>query len=474
MATTTVPASAASVDGVDDELVTRRLARFVHRSRWSGLPAAVQHEAVRAFVNWVGCAYGGSFHPAVERALPALAGLSSSGACTVIGRSIRLDPLSASLLNGLSVGANAFDDAHVQTVIHPAAPTVSALLAYAEEHPVSGSEFLHALILSHELQCRLSCALAVAPARCHTGHYMTGLIGPIGVAAGVGKLMSLSEQQLVWAMGIAAMQGGGVRSAHATMSSAFIPGNAGRNGLLAAHLAAGNFTCQDEPLMTSNGLLQVIGDPPNPRALTGGLGYHWECMNVAIKPFPNGCLIHAATDVCLKLVHAHRFAVEDVERVEIWAHKLSLELTGRKEPRSADEAQGSLYHWAAAALVRGHAGLSEASEASVHDPAIISLRSRVVASADDDLQPDEARASVVLNDGRRLEAEVRPHMGAAQRPLSDDQVEAKFLGQAEAPLGNVRARQLAALCWNLPQASDVGRGAPGFWGAQGENPHHAS
>jgi hypothetical protein len=94
----------------------------------------------------------------------------------------------------------------------------------------------------------------------------------------------------------------------------------------------------------------------------------------------------------------------------------------------------------------------------------VDLRSRIVASIADDLQPDEARATVVLRDGRRLAAEVRPHVGSAQRPLSDEQVDAKFLAQVEGPLGAERARALAAVCWALPQARDVGRAAPGVWG----------
>ncbi|MEY4140143.1 MAG: hypothetical protein RLZZ371_2325 [Pseudomonadota bacterium] len=443
---------------------TRQLARFVHQSRWTDLPEAVQHEAVRAFLNWVGCAHSGAFSSAAETALPVLQALSGAQVCTVIGRGIRLDPLNAALFNGLSVGANAYDDAHIQTVIHPAAPTVSALLAYAEQHPVTGTDFLHALILSHELQSRLSCALAVAPASCHLGHYMTGLIGPIGVAAGVGKLMGLSEQQLVWAMGAAAMQGGGFRSSHGTMCATFIPGDAARHGLLAAHLAANNFTCQEEPLTSPNGLLSAVGRPANPEALLERLGQHWECMNVAIKPFPNGCVVHATTDACVQIVQAHQFAPEDIERVELQVNKLAVSLADRKAPKDSYEAQISLQHWAAAVMQHRRAGLDEATEASVHEPAISAMRDRVVVSIADDLQGDEARATVVLRDGRKLAAEARPHVGSAARPLSDVQLEAKFLAQTEHLLGAARARELAASCWRLPQVTNVGRAAPGHWG----------
>ena len=448
----------------DSTAPTSALACFVESASWSNVPAPVRHEATRAFLNWVGCAHGGASHPCVDQALAGLAALASSGTCRVIGRTTRLDPMGAALINGLSVGLHAYDDAHIQTVIHPAAPTVAALLAYSELHVVTGADFLHALVLSHEIQSRLSCALAVAPARCHVGHYMTGLIGAIGVVAGLGKLMGLSEQQLVWAMGLAAMQGAGFRSSHATMAAPLIPANAGRSGLLAAHLAAQGFTCQDEPLTSPNGLLSVVGAPANPAALTDGLGRHWECMNVAIKPFPNGCLIHAATDVCLALVHTADFATDAIERVDIHVHPLSLSLTGRRDPHDAFEAQVSLYHWAAAALVRGRAGLQEATDACVSDPVVVALRSRIHGHVADDLRADEARATLVLRDGRTIHAEVRPHVGSAKRPLDDGRLEAKFLEQVEPSIGPVPARELAGMCWQIQNEPDVGRAAPQIWG----------
>ncbi|MEG2878694.1 MAG: MmgE/PrpD family protein [Comamonas sp.] len=448
----------------DAASVTGQLARFVHRSQWQDLPATVQHEAVRAFVNGVGCSYGGASSTAVAHALAGLEGLQASGSCTVLGTQKRLDPLNATLVNGLSISAHAFDDAHLATVAHPGAPGIAALLAYAERHRVSGTAFLHALVLSSELQCRLSCALTVAPAQCELGWYMTGVTGAVGVAAGVGKLMGLSEQQLAWAMGLAAMQAGGLRASHGSMSSALIPGDAGRNGLLAAHLAAGDFNCHDDALGATHGLLQLFGRPANPEALTVRLGQHWECMNVSLKPFPAGCLTHAVIDACLQLVQANDFAARDIERVDLRVHPLADGLTGRKMPQHSFDAQASIYHWAAAVLQHRRAGLAEASDACVHDPQVIALRGRVVATVDETLALDAAHAAVTLRDGRRFEAAVGPCIGSAARPMTDQELDVKLLRQVGDALGSSHALQLSRHCWQLADSTDVGHAAPGFWG----------
>jgi 2-methylcitrate dehydratase PrpD len=267
--------------------------------------------------------------------------------------------------------------------------------------------------------------------------------------------MGLTEQQLVWAMGIGATQGGGFRATHASMCSGFIPANAGRNGLLAARLAASDFTCNDAALETSNGFLEVFGAPPDAHALTRELGEHWECMNVAAKPFPAGCFIHPTIDACLQLVRSHSFLAQDVEQVDLQVHKLALGLTGKPEPRHAYDAQVSVYHWAAAVLVRRGAGLPESSDACVNDPDVIRVRQRVVATVSDELGPDEAFAAVTLRDGRRLEARVSPCLGSAGKPMSDGELNAKFMAQAAPLVGEATAEALASRCWNIAAEADV-------------------
>ena len=67
----------------------------------------------------------------------------------------------------------------------------SAILALAEYRPVSGSDFLHALILGVEVECRIG--NAVYPAHYDVGWHITGTVGPFGAAAAVGKLLGFSE-----------------------------------------------------------------------------------------------------------------------------------------------------------------------------------------------------------------------------------------------------------------------------------------
>ena len=138
---------------------TRVLAEFLVASRWGDIPAAVRHEGVRSLLNFVGGALGGCRDEAMNLAARVLAPYFGAGQATVIGRSERPDGLNAAFLNAVSANVLEYDDTHLPTVIHPAAPVAPGLFALAEQRRISGSELLHAFILGVEAACRIGKAV---------------------------------------------------------------------------------------------------------------------------------------------------------------------------------------------------------------------------------------------------------------------------------------------------------------------------
>ncbi|HSN19830.1 MAG TPA: MmgE/PrpD family protein, partial [Usitatibacter sp.] len=109
--------------------VTQILAKFVATHPSRGWSDAVDHEGVRTFLNWVGCAVGAARHEAAEAALGAVRMLQPAPQSTILGREEKVDMASAALVNGITSHTFDFDDTHLRTVIHPAGPVASALLA---------------------------------------------------------------------------------------------------------------------------------------------------------------------------------------------------------------------------------------------------------------------------------------------------------------------------------------------------------
>src|SRR5262245_17852815 len=397
--------------------VTRTLARYVLSVRYEDLPEPVRKEARRTLVNWVGCAVGGSRHETVDVAIAALAPFSGPPQATVLGRRERLDILHAALMNGISSHVFDFDDTHLKTVIHPAGPVVSALLALAEHRPMSGRDFLTSMVVGVEAECRIG--NAVYPAHYDRGWHITGTAGVFGAAAACGRSLALSEQQMVWALGLAATQPPGLREMFDSMTKSFHPGRAAENGLTAALLASRGFTSTDVGLEGKSGWANVLSTSRNYAEITGNLGRSYEIALNTYKPFACGVVIHPAIDACIQLRNEHRLTADAIDRIDLRVHPLVLELTGKKTPATGLESKFSVYFAAALAIVAGSAGVRDFSDANAKNPAIVALRDRVTAIVDGGIKEEQVRVTITLKDGRRLEKFIEHVVGSVERPMSD-------------------------------------------------------
>lgn len=434
---------------------TRLLAEFVSGTRPAELPERVREEAVRASLNFVGCALGGARHAAVLRTMAVAERFSGVERVSVIGHGDRLDALSAALVNCLSSSAHAFDDTHLASVVHPSGPVAAAILALAEGRFVSGPDFLLALVLGIEVACRLAATLVVPPAEAELGWYMTGVTCGIGAAAGAARLLHLPPRQAGWALGIAAAQSSGFRQTHATMCTSLIPGHAARAGLWAALLAEQGVTCSDHVFEGPRGFAEVFAPKAHLPAATDGLGTRWEMLANVYKPYPCGIVIHPAIDGCLEIAREPGFEATAIDQVNLGVHPLCLVLCDRPAPADGQVAQVSLQHWTAAALVRKAAGIAEGSDECVADPAVQAVRARVHATPDSSVGRDGAVIRVKMRDGRLRERRIEHAIGSLERPMTDAELEAKFMAQALPILPEAKARALMSLCRRLPELDDA-------------------
>ena len=436
--------------------ITNELARYASKSRFMALPENVRTETARAFLNWMGCALGGSREPAVKMAAATVAQLGGGPQASIIGHAQRTDVASAAFVNCISSSILAFDDAHLATVTHPSGPVGAALLAFSENQKVSGEDFINAFALGMELECRLSNLLVLPPSNFNVGFYVTGMSGPIGVAAAIGNLLGLDAQKMNWAIGIAASQSSGFRSTHGTMTAHFRPGHAARCGVWGAMLAASGFDSDEYALEADNGFVDVYASSANVDLAVDDLGQHFEMLSNAYKPYPCGIVIHPTLDACLDL--RQQFGPNDkLAQVTLKVHPLALKLTGVRAPRTTLESHVSLYHWAAAALMRGAAGVPEMWQDCIDDPGIVALRDSIEAIPDQAIGRGEAIVEVKLTDGRTLSSHVLNARGSATRPMTDDELDAKFRAQASLVLSTDKVEKLLLLCRGVALLQDVGK-----------------
>ena len=434
---------------------TRLLAELVAEARWEDLPAAVRHEGVRSFVNWLGCAIGGARHPGVAAAARvAAAAFGGAPEATLLGMRRRGDPMAAALVNGISSHVLDFDDTHEGTLIHPSAPILSATLALAEARGADGAELLAAFVLGVEAACRVGAA--VSPAHYDAGWHITGTAGAIGAGAAAARLLRLDAERTAWAIGLAATQPVGLRVHFGAMAKSFHPGRAAQNGMLAALLAAEGFDAAPDAIEGRRGFAAVLSAAFAPERIAEGLGERWEIMRNTYKPFACGLVVHPVIDLCLRLRAEPGFSAGEVESVRLRVHPLVMDLTGKKEPTSGLEGKFSVFHAAAVALLDGAGGEAEFSDARVRASEVAELRRRVEAVVDEACGRTEAEVVVAVRGGAELRASTATPLGSLGNPMSDDGLGAKFLGLAAPVLGGEAAARLLGDAWRLPTHGDLG------------------
>ncbi|MDR5758442.1 MmgE/PrpD family protein [Caballeronia sp. LZ035] len=449
--------SAASQPGATNARppkVTRILAEFIGKTRYEDLPAPVRREGVRTLMNWVGVAVGGSHDTTVDRAVAALTPFSGPPQANLLGRTERFDIMNAAFINGVSSHIFDYDDTHLKTIIHPAGPVVSAILAYAQYHPVSGKDFLNALVLGVETELRIG--NAVYPNHYDVGWHITGTCGVFGSAAAMSKLMGLTVQQTVWALGLAASQPVGLRESFGSMNKSFNPGRAAANGMFAAILASKDYTSSDGMIEAKRGWANAISTKQDYREITDGLGTHYESTLNTYKPFACGIVIHPALDAAIQLRNQNHLSADQIERIDLRVHPLVIELTGKKTPQIGLEGKFSIYHAVAIAIIDGAAGEKQFSDAKVRDPQTIALREKVNTIVDPSIKPEQVDMTITLKDGRKLHKFIEHAIGSTEVPMTDQQLEKKFSDLADGILPADQTRALIDTCWRVEKLDNAG------------------
>jgi 2-methylcitrate dehydratase PrpD len=428
---------------------TQSLARFITESRFEALPEALRHEGRRSILNHIGCALGVARDPAVVTALEIMRESSGKAVASVYGQREKLGVMEAAFVNAIASNLLDYDDTHLRTVIHPSAPVAPAVFALAEETGATGAEVLHAFLLGGEVACRIG--NAVSPGHYARGWHITASTGVFGAAAAAARLLRLSAEQTADALGIAASQSGSIVENLATAAKNIGVGNAARNGILAARFAARGYRAAPLSIEGPLGWARAMGDEPQLKEITEGLGQRWEIACNTYKPYAAGIVFHAVIDACLELRETLGAAVTQIARVTVAGDALLL-ARGDRVVRNERDTRVSIHHCAAIALALGRADVADFEMPAVQDTELAALRAKVVAECDASLPRGAARVTIALANGSTHQAYVEHPRGSAERPLSDAELAAKY--RANAVLGGMTSdveAQIAAL-WALDQA----------------------
>jgi 2-methylcitrate dehydratase PrpD len=240
-------------------------------------------------------------------------------------------------------------------------------------------------------------------------------------------------------------------------------GLAARNGVVAAQLAQAGMTASAAAMDGPQGFLAAFdSEQPSLEAAAADLGTRWEIVDtgITVKLYPSCAGTHPALDALLDLRRRERFSADEVKAIDIGVDPIVPTILLYDRPSSGLEGKFSMPFCAAAAIVRGGVGIDTFDAATLADPAVLSLQSRVTMRVDPTLDPaapslTQARVTVRLHDGRVLTAEANGARGYPDRPATDEQLAAKFTSCATQTLSVQRAADALARLRAIESVADV-------------------
>jgi len=417
---------------------TCQLVHFLHQIGPETLPAEVMDRARYFFLDYLAVAIRGSQEESAKCVQRMIERIDAPGRASVLGTSIRTLPGFAAFANGTASHGIEMDDTHSGGSIHLGTTMYSVALAIAESTPeISAESFLAAVVAGFEAAARI--AMAVQPKEQYAlGFHPTQTCGVFGAAITAAKLLGLTEEQTLAAVGITGSMAAGSMEflAEGAWTKRIHPGLAAQNGIQAAMLAAEGFTGPRRILEGRDGFLHAYSRQPVPERLTAGLGVSYEILNTSAKPHACCRYMQGPIDAILDIVRENGLAEPDIAKIEIaileagW--NIVCEPRAQKyNPESVVDAQFSMPFGAAVAVLHSAAGLDQFTLEQVGSPSVAKVMGKVTLVKDTSIEqtfPKEwpARVTIQRWDGQTHEKFVRYPKGDPENPLSWSEMADKF------------------------------------------------
>jgi 2-methylcitrate dehydratase PrpD len=437
---------------------TRVLSEYIAGALTRALPDAVAEKARHHILDTLAAMVSGTELTPGRLALGYAAGQGGTPEASIVGTRQRASAVNAALANGMLAHADETDDSHAPSRTHPGCAVVPAALAIAERQRASGEAFLRAVVLGYDVCARVN--LALGPDALATAAHATHSIGgTFGAGAAAGALLGLDGVQVRHLLSYCAQQASGVAcnvrdSEHVEKAFDF-GGMPARNGVAAATMVAAGFTGVDDVFSGERNFLQAYSTAPDPLQLSDGLGDRYEILATNIKKWSVGSPAQAALDALTHIIESTPFATGDIASIRV-----HLPARSARTVDNAPMPDINVQHLVALLLVdRALTFQSVHDHPRMHDPAVLAVRNLIELVPSQALMeahpPRQAIVGIALHDGRSLAHRTRTVRGAADNPMTRDEVEAKALDLMRGPLGPDRARTQVEACRTIEYSQDM-------------------
>ena len=446
------------------DTLTESLADFALGLRFDDLSPLAVARARTAIIDCIGCMLAGTATEPGRICADWARQEGGAPRATVVGTGLRTSAALAAMVNGTAGHALDYDDVSPPMIGHPSVPLVPALLAAAEIGQVSGAQVLAAYVVGLDVEARLG--RLMNPDHYAYGWHATSTYGALAAAAAAGRLLGLDPAQMRNALGIAASGAGGLRKNFGSMTKALHAGQAAQRGLSAAMLAARGFDADPSILDGPHGFLDsfrgAAAQPFDAASIRFAVDQPLEITEsgVGIKQYACCGCSHTAIDTLLDLMREHHFTHADIALIECGVNSLVPGVLIHRSAKTGFQGKFSMGYSVAVAAIDGQAGPRQFEDERALRADVQALQKRVVMAVDPQVPIQHGvfptKVRVTLNDGRVVSGAAYKARGMhPDLPLSDEQVDAKFLACASYAISSDAARQALALLRRLESLPDL-------------------
>jgi 2-methylcitrate dehydratase len=441
--------------------ISRQIARFARELQYENLPNDVVHEVKRYLYDSVGCAFGGFYTKDVQIMRKLYRQMEGTHEATLLVNGEQMPALNATLVNSLAVRALDFNDIYwKEDPSHPS-DLIPAALNVGELVGASMQEVIVAIVLAYEFEQRM-CEFAVPGLRERKWHHatITQFVSPI-VA---GRLLGLSEDQLVHAIGISGSHShtiGCPTAGKLTMMKNTVDPMAVQAGVFAALMAKEGYTGTEEVFEGKEGLMDVYGPEWDLDKLVGGLGDAFKIMECSMKAFPTEALTHTHITATLKAVIENDIQPEQIEEVRVTTIARACDILfdpHKYEPESRETADHSLPYCVARAILDRKITTQTFDDDKIHDPRLKEVIHKIKGEASQEFEQlfpakQPSRVTIRTTDGQEHSVYLEYPKGDPREPMTEEDLDNKFAAltvQHLSDQGRAQIKETIFLCDTLP------------------------
>lgn len=426
------------------------------------LPKAALEAALAVLSDSIAIGLAGRNSSYRDALLAAVLPWGKGGNCRLLASEERLPAASAAFMNAFQMHCLEFDAVHEGAVAHVATAPVAVLLAEidATNHPVSGADFLTALVVGIEVATTLGVA-AKAPLR----FFRPSTTGVFGAAAAIASLRGFDAHMTHRAFGYALAGAAGTMQAHeeGVPTLAVQMAAAARAGLVAADLAETGIPTVSQAIEGRFGYLSMFESETSTDGLVERLANPWRVTELSLKPFASGRATHGGVEAMLAL-RSRGVSAENLASAELLAPPLINHLVNRpaRAGMNANYARLCFPYVAALALKEGRVPLSGFSRERLSGQNWLALADRIRVRSNDIGDPSAftpQTLTATTQDGEQMKVTARHLLGSPAHPMTSENREEKIAEcLAFAGLDAARADGLMALTkglWQCPDSRDL-------------------